>query len=78
MSTSELSPIISKPAVIHGHTFGVNNYLTLLTHKQFPKSFYIIQDFLLQCDIGYALTNPTKVSYKAVMQVWNTAIVNDT
>ena len=76
-SSAQVSPCISKTAIIHGNTFGTNNYLALLTHKPFPKSFHDIQDFLLQSPIGYALTNPTKVSYRAVMQVWNTAKVDE-
>lgn len=42
-----------------------------------PSDFHIIQTFLSLSDIGYTLTNPVKVSYKAVMQVWNTAKVNE-
>ncbi|KAL8136224.1 hypothetical protein AgCh_010717 [Apium graveolens] len=75
---SEISPFFSQTTIIHGNTFGTNNYLAPLSRQQFSQSFHDIQDFLLQCPIGYALRNPTKVSYRAVMQVWNTALVNET
>lgn len=38
-----------------------------------PSKFHVIHDFLASSDIGYALTSPTKVSYKSVMQVVDTA-----
>lgn len=49
---------------------------TTLQHEDLPSDFHIINDFLAQSEIGFALSNPVKVSYKVVMQVWNTATVN--
>lgn len=64
---------INTKTVINGVTFAPNNFVAVLAHQELPSSFHIVQDFLASSPINYALTQPVKVSFQAVMQVWNTA-----
>ncbi|KAK1371557.1 hypothetical protein POM88_037649 [Heracleum sosnowskyi] len=59
---------------ISGITFATNNFVVVLDHQELPNEFHIIQDFLASSPLKYALTEPARVSFKSVMQVWNTAV----
>ncbi|KAK1403405.1 hypothetical protein POM88_003010 [Heracleum sosnowskyi] len=69
-----LSSFINKQTVISGVTFATNNFVAILSHRDLPSEFHIIQDFLTSSSLKYALTEPASVSLKSVMQVWNTTI----
>lgn len=71
-ASNKVSPLINKKTIIHGHTFATNNYVALLSHEKMSSEFHVIQDFLALSDIGFVLSNPVKVSYKAAMHVWDT------
>ncbi|KAK1359570.1 hypothetical protein POM88_044044 [Heracleum sosnowskyi] len=46
----------------------------VLSHQDLPTEFHIIQDFLASSPLKFALTEPTSVSFKSVMQVWNSIV----
>lgn len=71
-----VSSFFSKPFLTHGHKFDPKNFIAPLFHDELPSDFHIIQDFLVQGPVGFTLSNPVKVSYKVVMQVWNTTIID--
>lgn len=75
-ASNKISPCINKQKIVLGNTFGTHNFISPLCHQEIPSEFHVIQDFLTLSAIGYALTNPVKVSYKTVLQVWNTAKVD--
>ncbi|KAK1372750.1 hypothetical protein POM88_028943 [Heracleum sosnowskyi] len=60
--------------VISGITFATNNFVAVLDHQELPKEFHVIQDFLASSPLKYALTEPAKVSFKYVIQVWNIVV----
>lgn len=68
----ESSSFINKQTNINGVTFVTNNFVAVLDHQDLPNDFHIIQDFLAFGLLNFALTQPVKVSFKSVMQVWNT------
>ncbi|KAK1388397.1 hypothetical protein POM88_016575 [Heracleum sosnowskyi] len=65
------SSFINKQTVISGVTFATNNFVAILNHQDLPNEFHIIQDFLASSPLKFALTEPASVSFKSVMQVWN-------
>ena len=69
-----VSSFINKQTIVNGVTFAPNNFKAILEHETFSSEFHIIQDFLANSPISYALTQPAQVSFKSVMQVWNTAV----
>lgn len=64
-ASNKVSPS-NNNTIIHGH-----NYAALLSHEEMPSKFHVIQGFLALIDIGFALINPVKISYKAGVQVWD-------
>ncbi|KAK1362943.1 hypothetical protein POM88_038504 [Heracleum sosnowskyi] len=68
------SSFMNKQTVISSVTFATNNFVAVLDHQDLPTEFHIIQDFLTSSPLKYALTEPASVSFKSVMQVWNTAV----
>ncbi|KAK1403937.1 hypothetical protein POM88_003542 [Heracleum sosnowskyi] len=68
------SSFINKQTVIRDITFATNNFVAILDHQELPTEFHIIQDFLTSSPLKYALTEPASVSFKSVMQVWNTVV----
>ncbi|KAK1351406.1 hypothetical protein POM88_054379 [Heracleum sosnowskyi] len=67
------SSFMNKQTVISGVTFATNNFVAILNHQDLPNEFHIIQDFLASSPLKFALTEPASVSFKSVMQVWNSA-----
>jgi hypothetical protein len=67
-----VSQLVSKQTVVNGVTFAPNNFIAELDHTKFPNEFHIVQDFLASSPINYALTQPTTVSFKCIMQLWKT------
>ncbi|KAK1356058.1 hypothetical protein POM88_049314 [Heracleum sosnowskyi] len=65
------SSFMNKQTVISGVTFATNNFVAILNHQDLPNEFHIIQDFLASSPLKFALTEPASVSFKSVMQVWN-------
>ncbi|KAK1372472.1 hypothetical protein POM88_028665 [Heracleum sosnowskyi] len=65
------SSFINKQTVVSGVTFATNNFVAILDHQELPNEFHIIQDFLASSPLKFALTEPASVSFKSVMQVWN-------
>lgn len=41
------------------------------------ENFHIIQDFLRVSEIGFALTNPIKVSARSVLHIWKKRVYSD-
>ena len=39
--------------------------------------FHIVQDFLASSPLGFSLTHPTRVSAKAIQQIWNHSSIAD-
>ncbi|KAK1378014.1 hypothetical protein POM88_024758 [Heracleum sosnowskyi] len=68
------SSFMNKQIVISGVTFATNNFVAVLDHQDLPTEFHIIQDFLTSSSLKYALIEPTSVSFKSVMQVWNMTV----
>ncbi|KAK1391709.1 hypothetical protein POM88_010765 [Heracleum sosnowskyi] len=68
------SSFMNKQTVIRDITFATNNFVAILDHQELPTEFHIIQDFLTSSPLKYALTEPASVSFKSVMQVWNTVV----
>ncbi|KAK1379282.1 hypothetical protein POM88_026026 [Heracleum sosnowskyi] len=68
------SSFMNKQTVISGVTFATNNFVVVLDHQELPNEFHVIQDFLTSSSLKYALTEPVSVSFKSVMQVWNTTV----
>ncbi|KAK1365189.1 hypothetical protein POM88_040750 [Heracleum sosnowskyi] len=65
------SSFMNKQTVISGVTFSTNNFVAILNHQDLPNEFHIIRDFLFSSPLKFALTEPASVSFKSVMQVWN-------
>ncbi|KAK1360911.1 hypothetical protein POM88_045385 [Heracleum sosnowskyi] len=65
------SSFMNKQTVISGVAFATNNFVAVLDHQDLPSEFHIIHDFLTSSQLKYALTEPASVSFKSVMQVWN-------
>ncbi|KAK1380057.1 hypothetical protein POM88_026801 [Heracleum sosnowskyi] len=65
------SSFMNKQTVISGVTFATNNFVAILSHQELPNEFHIIQDFLASSPLKFALTELASVSFKSVMQVWN-------
>ena len=51
--------------------FVTNNFLAPLIKSETSEGFHIVQDFLISSPLGFALTNPTKVSARSVQHIWN-------
>ncbi|KAK1360969.1 hypothetical protein POM88_045443 [Heracleum sosnowskyi] len=68
------SSFMNKQTVISGVTFATNNFVAALSHQDLPTEFHIIRDFLASSPLKFALTEPASVSFKSVMQVWNSAV----
>ncbi|KAK1364806.1 hypothetical protein POM88_040367 [Heracleum sosnowskyi] len=68
------SSFMNKQTVISGVTFATNNFVVVLSHQDLPSEFHIIQDFLASSPLKFSLTEPASVSFKSVMQVWNSAV----
>ncbi|KAK1386337.1 hypothetical protein POM88_024072 [Heracleum sosnowskyi] len=68
------SSFMNKQTVISGVTFATNNFVAVLDHQDLPTEFHIIQDFLASSPLKYALIELASVSFKSVMQVWNTIV----
>ncbi|KAK1365625.1 hypothetical protein POM88_041186 [Heracleum sosnowskyi] len=65
------SSFINKQTVVSGVTFATDNFVAILNHQDLPSEFHIIQDFLASSSLKFALTEPASVSFKSIMQVWN-------
>ena len=57
--------------------FVPNNFMALLHKLTSSEDFYVVQDFLASCPLGYALTQPTQILAKSVQQIWNNSTVAD-
>ncbi|KAK1394056.1 hypothetical protein POM88_013112 [Heracleum sosnowskyi] len=68
------SSFMNKQTVISGVTFDTNNFVAVLDHQELPNEFHVIQDFLASSPLKFALTEPVSVSFKSVMQVYNTVV----
>ena len=68
----QTSPFMNTKCSIKGYEFAPNNFCAPLEKSVFPDDFHIIIDFLTCSPIYYALTQPTKVTFKSVMQIWST------
>ena len=51
--------------------FVSNNFMAPLSKTPSSDGFHIFQDFLASSPLGFALTHPTRVSAKAIQQIWN-------
>ena len=63
--------------VVNGLTFVTNNYAAILTNDDAPSEFHMVQDFLSSGPLGFALTNPSSISFNAVNNIWSTTSVTD-
>ncbi|KAK1399481.1 hypothetical protein POM88_009344 [Heracleum sosnowskyi] len=68
------SSFMNKQTVISGVTFATNNFVAVLDHQELPNEFHVIQDFLASSPLKFAITEPASVSFKSVMQVWNSVV----
>ena len=68
-----VSQFVSKQTIVNGVTFAPNNFTAELDHTKFPDEFHMVQDFLASSPINYAITQPSTISFKSVMQLWRTA-----
>ncbi|KAK1356342.1 hypothetical protein POM88_049598 [Heracleum sosnowskyi] len=66
------SSFMNKQTVNIGVNFATNNFVAILDHRDLPSEFHIVHDFLASSPLVFALTEPASVSFKSVMQVWNT------
>ena len=73
MEITQSPAFMSSKTLIFDKVFATNNFCAPLSNTDMPKEFHMIQDFLSVSAIGYALTQPAKVTYKSVLQVWETA-----
>ena len=53
--------------------FVTKNFTMILDNDSTPSEFHLIHDFLAPSPIGYALTNPSSISAKSVLQIWRNA-----
>ena len=51
--------------------------MAILDHQDVPEAFHPIQDYLSCGPLGYALTQPSKFSAKACIQIWSTMNTDD-
>ncbi|KAK1394458.1 hypothetical protein POM88_013514 [Heracleum sosnowskyi] len=58
--------------VASGLEFVPNNYSAPLANENAPEAFHLIQSFLLNSDIGTALTAPSKLSASNIRTFWQT------
>ena len=72
------SPATITQTFIHSDMkFVPNNFMAPLLKTPSSDGFYIVQDFLVSSPLGFALTHPTKVSAKAIQQIWNHSSIAD-
>ena len=57
--------------------FVSNNFMAPLSKTPSSDGFHIVQDFLASSPLGFALTHPTRVSAKAIQQIWNHSSIAD-
>ena len=57
--------------------FVSNNFMAPLSKMPSSDGFHVVQDFLASSPLGYALTHPTRVSAKAIQQIWNNSSIAD-
>lgn len=60
-STEQISNYYNKSFILHTCNFGTNNFIAPLSHAKIHPDLHMIQDYLAQSDIGFALSNPNKV-----------------
>ena len=65
-----LAPI-SQTFIHRDLKFVPNNFKAPLSKTPSSDGFYVVQDFLASCPLGFSLTHPTKVSAKSIQQIWN-------
>ena len=73
MADVQNSPSTNIKHPISDKNFAPNNFCALLDNSLLPKDFHLVHDFLANSLIGFALTEPKRVTFCSVMQVWNTA-----
>ena len=57
--------------------FVSNNFMTPILKTPTSDGFHVVQDFLASSPLGYALTHLTRVSAKAIQQIWNHSSIAD-
>ena len=57
--------------------FVSNNFMVPISKMPSSDGFHVVQDFLATSPLGYALTHPTRVSAKAIQQIWNHSSIAD-
>ena len=57
--------------------FVPNNFKAPLSKTPSSDGFHVVQGFLATSPLGYALTHPTRVSAKAIQQIWNHSSIAD-
>ncbi|KAK1365077.1 hypothetical protein POM88_040638 [Heracleum sosnowskyi] len=57
--------------------FVPNNYSAPVANENAPEAFHLIQRFLLNSDIGTALTEPSKLSATQIKAFWQTGVYDD-
>ena len=57
--------------------FVPNNFMAPLNKYTSSDGFYVVQDFLASGPLGFALTQPTRVSAKPIQQIWNNFTIAD-
>ena len=55
--------------------FMPNNFIASLSKTPSSDGFQVVQDFLVSSPLGFALTHPTRVSAKAIQQIWNNSSI---
>ena len=72
------SPISTTQTFIHRDMkFVPNTFKALLSKTPSSDGFHVVQDFLATSPLSYALTHPTRVSAKAIQQIWNHSSIAD-
>ena len=57
--------------------FVPNNFMAPLSKTPSSDGFHVVQDFLASNPLGFPLTHPTRVSAKAIQQIWNHSSIAD-
>ena len=72
------SPTLVSQTFIHEDLkFVPNNFMAPLHKSTSSNGFHVVQDFLASGPLGYALTQPTRVSAKSIQQIWNNSTIAD-
>ena len=72
------SPALVSQTFIHRDLkFVPNNFIASLLKTPSSDGFHVVQDFLVSSPLGFALTHPTRVSAKAIQQIWNNYLIAD-